>query len=474
VAKVIAAASVSAANRYGLGARPGELAAVGDDPRGWLARQVGREIEPRPELALLATAEAIAAEYFSATGERHTAKPATRDAQPARGIAERAASGVRQVLLPHYLAQAQARVRAAVATRQPFRERLVHFWSNHFAVSIDKPVVLGLAGALENEAIRPSLGGSFADLLLAVERHPAMILYLDNEASVGPNSALARRSGKRARGARRLDINENLAREILELHTLGVDGGYTQVDVTTLAKVITGWSVGGGRGFLAEGTPGRALFRADVHEPGAKTVLGRRYAEDGIRQGETALKDLAHHPSTARHLATKLVRHFVADEPPPAAVSSVARVFLATDGDLPSVHRAVADTLDTDSAASVKYKTPHDFVISAFRGLDVPTPDGRAALAPFELLGQRPWSPGSPAGWPDRAGDWDGADALMKRIEFAAQLAQRLGNDRSALSAGESMLGPALRADTRSSLRRAHTGTQALALLLLSPEFLRR
>ncbi len=473
---VIPADAAVAANRYGLGARPGELAGIGADAHGWLARQVGSTVEARPELAALASSQAIAAEYFKAVGERRErkAKPARSDEQAARDAVKNAAIGVRQVLLPHYLAQAHARMRIAVATRQPFRERLVHFWSNHFAVSVDKPAVLGLAGALENEAIRPALTGSFAGLLLAVERHPAMILYLDNQASSGPNSQLARRLGKRARAGHKLDINENLAREILELHTLGVDGGYSQADVTALSEVITGWSVGGGRGHLASGTPGKYLFRANLHEPGARTVLGRRYAEDGEGHGESVLRDLAQHPSTARHLAIKLVRHFVADEAPQSAVAHVERAYLGSDGDLPTVHRAVADTLATRHPESAKYKTPQDYVHSAFRGLDLPVPEGRAALAPLEVLGQRPWSPGSPAGWPDRAGDWDGADALMKRIEFAQELSQRIGDSRSALGAGESMLGPTLHAGTRDSLRRADSGSQALALLVLSPEFMRR
>jgi uncharacterized protein (DUF1800 family) len=473
---VIAPEAAVAANRYGLGARPGELARIGADARGWLMRQVGSEVEARPELAGLASGQAIAAEYFAAVGHRRERKTKTarKGDQAAQEVVKKAVMGVREVLLPHYLAQAHARVRVAAATRQPFRERLVHFWSNHFAVSVDKPVVLGLAGALENEAIRPALVGSFLGLLLAVERHPAMILYLDNQSSVGPNSPLASRLTKHARAAHKLDINENLAREILELHTLGVDGGYSQADVTALAKVITGWSVGGGRGHLADGTPGQYLFRASIHEPGAKAVLGRRYAEDGERQGEAVLRGLARHPSTARHLATKLVRHFVADEPPQSAVAHVERAYLGSDGDLPTVHRAVADTLTPTLPAHAKYKTPQDFVHSAYRGLDLPVPDGRAALAPFELLGQRPWSPGSPAGWPDLAFDWDGADALRKRIEFAQELSQRVGDSRSALEAGESMLGPALRAETRGSLRRAASGSQALALLLLSPEFMRR
>jgi uncharacterized protein (DUF1800 family) len=469
---VILAEAAAAANRFGLGARPGELAGIGADVRGWLARQVGSEVEARPELSALASSQVIAAEYFDAVGGRR--ESAKKAEQAAQDVVKKAVMGVRQVLLPHYLAQAHARLRVAAATRQPFRERLVHFWSNHFAVSVDKPVVLGLAGALENEAIRPALAGSFAGLLVAVERHPAMILYLDNQASVGPNSPRARGLSKHARAARKLDINENLAREILELHTLGVAGGYSQADVTALAEVITGWSVGGGRGHLADGTPGQYLFRANMHEPGARTVLGRRYAEDGELQGATVLRDLARHPSTARHIATKLARHFVADDPPTPVITHLERAFLESDGDLPTVHRAVADLVATKPPAPHKYKTPQDYVHSAFRGLAVPVPEGRAALAPFELLGQRPWSPGSPAGWPDRARDWDGADALMKRIEFAQELSRRVGDSRSALEAGEAMLGPALRADTRNSLRRADSGSQALALLLLAPEFMRR
>jgi uncharacterized protein (DUF1800 family) len=180
---------------------------------------------------------------------------------------------------PFYVADARARIENAINTDRPFVERLVHFWSNHFAVSIDKVVVLGLAGTLEREAIRPNVLGRFSDLLLAVEKHPAMLLFLDNVQSVGPNSELLLRFGNRpALRNRQLGLNENLAREILELHTLGVDGGYTQADVTSFAKVITGWSAGAVRaGAFARfdnGKPGEFNFRAALHEPGTHTVLG--------------------------------------------------------------------------------------------------------------------------------------------------------------------------------------------------------
>jgi uncharacterized protein (DUF1800 family) len=477
-----------ATNRFGLGARPGELAEVAADPRGWLLRQLrGRHPAPA-ELAGLAPAAEVLADFQAGRAERRTRRQAagarsgaataapggTATGTPAEPVAA-AVAGLRSRVLPHYLAAAAARTRIAISTAQPFRERLVHFWSNHFAVSVDKPICLGIAGALENEVIRPRLDGRFVDLLLAVERHPAMITYLDNTLSIGPGSTLAQRARGRLRDGRRLDINENLAREILELHTLGAGGGYEQADVTSLAQVLTGWSIGGGQGRLAGGTPGAFHFRESLHEPGARRVLGRRYAQEGIEQGEAVLRDLARHPATAGHVATKLVRHFVADEPPPRAVEAVARAFRDSDGDLPTVHAAMVH-LDEPWAADAprKFKTPQDFVFSAARGLALAPSQPRELVAPLELLGQRPWSAGSPAGWPDRAPDWDGADALMKRIEWSVALADRVGESHPALAAGEQMLGDALAAGTRRSLQRASSGSQALALLMMSPEFQRR
>jgi len=234
-----------------------------------------------------------------------------------------------------------------VSTDRPFLERLTQFWSNHFAVSVDKIVVLGLAGAMEREAIRPHVLGHFTDLLLAVEQHPAMILYLDNQASIGPNSRAGRLMNRRANG-RKADINENLAREILELHTLGVDGGYTQADVTTFARAISGWSIGGegeGRRFAKleadHGEPGEFLFRDIFHEPGDRRLLGRTYDDNGVRQGEAILKDLALRPETARHVSTKLARHFVADDPPPALVKRMTDAWLGSRGHLPGTDGVV-------------------------------------------------------------------------------------------------------------------------------------
>ena len=189
------------------------------------------------------------------------------------------------------------------------------------------------AGSFEREAIRPHVLGRFGDMLVAVEQHPAMLFFLDNEQSLGPSS----RAGiNRHRG-----LNENLAREIMELHTLGVNGGYTQDDVTSFARVITGWTFAGRQGVL--GAAGSFVFNANAHEPGAQRVLGKIYEANGVAQGEAVLADIACHPSTATFISTKLARHFVADDPPPALVAKLQDIFVRTDGDLRLLANALID-----------------------------------------------------------------------------------------------------------------------------------
>lgn len=456
-------AAATAANRFGLGARPGDLAAAGGDPQGWLRAQLTGPAS-LPESKSLRSSSAVLAEAIDIRRER-------RESTDAVALARR----VGEIYRPVYLAEATARFAAGVRSDRPFLERLTHFWSNHFAVSVDKIAVLGLAGAMEREAIRPNILGSFTDLLLAVETHPAMILYLDNQQSAGAHSQAAGFLARRG-GDRRLDINENLAREILELHTLGVDGGYTQADVTAFAQVITGWSVGGrvGQRSFDDGEPGTFHFRAALHEPGAKTVLGRRYADDGFEQGKVVLADLARRPETARHLATKLARHFIADDPPAAAVDRLTRAWLDSDGNLAAVYRALVAGPEAWAQPLAKFKTPSDYIYSTWRALDLPVDDTRRSLAPFELLGQRSFSPGSPAGWADRAGDWDGPSAILKRIEWADAVGQRLGDSRNARALAPAVLGGTLSASTATAIARGESGAQALTLMLAAPEFMRR
>jgi len=461
-----------AANRFGLGARPGELTQIGSQPRDWLRAQLAGAPPLLTGGELHSSAETLA-RGLEVRRELREAKRAAAAEPPTEANAVAALMKVGQVFRPIYVAEVSARFAQAVSTDRPWVERLTQFWTNHFAVSIDKNLVLGLAGSMEREAIRPNVLGRFSDMLLAVERHPAMLLYLDNHISVGPHSRAARLLERR-KAERRVGINENLAREILELHTLGVGGGYTQADVTTFAEVITGWSIGGEGGRFARGEPGEFVFRPELHEPGAKMVLGKRYPDAGYDQGVAVLRDLAANAATARFVASKLARHFVADDPPPRVVERTAAAFLSSDGHLPTVYRALIDVPESWARPLSKFKTPNDYIVSTFRGLELPADTGRSPLAPFEVMGQRTYSPGSPAGWPDRSADWDGASALIKRIEWADAVGQRVGSRRDAAALAPQLLGDNLTGATRTAIARAASGSQAVTLLLSAPEFMRR
>jgi len=501
-----------AANRFGLGARPRDGAAIGSDPKGWLedqvasSKRVGTPQASPPESAVvlgkLRDLEAVrqaAAQARAAAGQPKKAAAAGGNGGPTAspGIGEDAIKQFGQFSREHYLEQVSDRHRRAIESDQPFIERLVHFWSNHFAVSADKMLVAPLVGLYEQEAIRPHVTGNFYALLLAVERHPAMNIYLDNTTSMGANSMAA--SLARSRG-RDLGLNENLAREILELHTLGVDGGYTQHDVTEFAKVITGWSIGGAIGpgargavkpanaggnaqkaarspFGDGGKPGEFYFRPAMHEPGDKVVLGKTYKESGVAEGEQVLASLARSSATAKHLATKLARHFVADDPPAVLVAHLADTYLKHDGELAPVYRELIRADESWREPLAKYKTPNDFVISTFRALDH-TPDNLQQITAFlNELGQRPFTPGSPAGWPDTAASWDGGDALLKRIEWSGAVGKRVGSaGGNSFDAGQlaaSVMGPVSEA-TLAGIRGAADSGQALALLISAPEFQRR
>jgi uncharacterized protein (DUF1800 family) len=464
------ATTVIATNRFGLGARPGELESVDSDPQTWLLDQLKGPSQLATEFRKLPNSSDVIVEVQELRRAQREAKQSSGN-DPAPDVVEKYGRIVRR----HYVAQMNARYRAAAATDYPFHERLVHFWSNHFAVSGDKQPIPAMAGLYENEAIRPNITGKFADLLLAVEQHPVMLIYLDNQRSVGPGSPLGKRASRGSK-SRNIGLNENLAREILELHTLGVDGGYTQDDVTGFANVITGWSVGGTseNGRFADGEPGKFEFRELIHEPGKQRLLNTSYSQEGVKQGEAVLRDLAAHPSTARFLADKLARHFVADEPPAKLVDQLANVYMATDGDLSSVYEALVMSPEPWVDTFAKYKTPHDFVISTFRAFDHVPDDARFTVAALDLMGQPPFRPGSPAGWPDTAPEWGGADALMKRIEWSNTVARVVGDRVNPVDLGNTALGTAFSSNSRKAVSRAESKEQGITLFLASPDFQRR
>jgi len=482
-----------AAHRFGLG--EADLAVVGDDPVAWLRRQIGPADDQGSGLAstasgiqaqadvrrrLVAT-NALAAAASVPMAASATVPTASSAPVPTATSAPVPSMAARDELRDIVQGDIRARVATAATTRRPFAERLAMFWTNHFTVTVLKGTTRGLVGAFEREAIRPHIAGKFGDLLRASTTHATMLRYLDNQQSAGPHSRIVQRLARRreagdALAARLTGLNENLAREVLELHTLGAAhaggpygpwGGYSQADVTALAAVLTGWR---GAGEL----PGRPVFDPAWHEPGDKVVLNRRYAE-GPQALDELLADLARHPATARHIATKLARHFVADDPPPALVARLATAFSRSDGDLPTVYGALLDAPEAWQPLPAKLKTPEEFVVSAARLLrQGERVAARAADAGIGPMGQRMHAAPSPAGWPDRAEEWLGPEALWQRVEWSSRVADRMGGAIDARQLAQASLGPRLGPDTRQQIERAADPSQALALLLMSPEFQRR
>lgn len=456
-----------ALNRFGLGARADEP--LPENPRFWLLGQFDR-YDPRPGVwAALPTSGVVAADYV---GTRTQLMQAGADASAARQDVRKA---MRRQSRDAYLDAVQARATSAFSTPAPFMERLVHFWSNHFAVSADKAAVVPFVGSFEAEAIRPHVLGRFEDMLLAVVRHPAMLLYLDQAQSAGPESQLAMRAEAR-NPARKAGLNENLAREIMELHTLGVRTGYTQADVTEFARALTGWTANGlGRGARADdGEPGRFAFRAAMHEPGTRQIRGKAYPQPGEAQARAVLHDLATAPQTATHIATKLARHFVVDDPPPALVGRLAASFQSTGGDLPALYRLLVDAPESAAYTAAKFKTPWEWLVSSARAIGLPDAGQMQVAAVMQQLGQPVWRPGSPAGYDDIAATWAAPAALMRRVEVAQRMAGWTGGRIDPRALGGRILPQALGAGTAAAVARAESLAAGLALLLVSPEFQRR
>jgi uncharacterized protein (DUF1800 family) len=493
------AVTLKAIQRFGLGLRPGDLARIGDGVRDLFRAEVeGKQMaalgglsfasinEAAPALRDFAEMERMqrearasqraasatpapaapeAAMGQSAMGQMGAAPPAMNPAPapPAPGSASppRAEQPLPQRI---FREEVQARFHAMLEPLGGYAERLVAFWSNHFAVSVNKGnPVRTFAGLMEREAIRPHVYGRFADMLLAVETHPAMIYFLDNQQSIGTNS---RAGNRRGRG-----LNENLGREILELHTLGVAGGYTQTDVTALASIITGWSLAPNNG--NEGMPGTFRFNANMHEPGAITLLGKVYPEGGFEQGTQALADIAGHPSTAQHIARKLARHFVADEPPASMVARLAKVFRETDGDLQAVSGAVLESPEAWSAPPAKMRTPQEFLVASARALGR-KPEIGQILGPLNAMGQQIWNPGGPNGFPDTVAAWASPEGLKTRLDVSAAIARQTANAIDPRDLLDEVFGPGVSTETHQAVLRAESRYQAVALALMSPEFQRR
>jgi uncharacterized protein (DUF1800 family) len=467
-----------ALHRFGFGPRSGSIAAIAADPRGALLAELERPNAGQAATADLPSSGAANRAVFEYNAERaanEKRERLRREAAPQVAMLNPGGDAMMEakpeapppaptqpeaVPLPRQLFRNEARARfdAAINADIGLVERLVWFWSNHFCVNADATV---MAGGYEREAIRPHVLGRFKDMLLAAEGHPAMLLYLNNEQSIGPDSVAG---VNRDRG-----LNENLAREILELHTLGVRTVYAQADVTNFAKILTGWTILPTLTNPDHG--GEFVFLRRAHEPGPQTVIGNAYANTGVEQGRAVLTDLARHPATARHVATKLARHFIADDPPPALVDRLSQRFLDTDGDLKEVSAALIAAPESWAAEQAKIKRPGEWIVAALRATAEPGEIVRIIRAQA-LLGEPLWRPPAPKGFSDDNAAW--LDGLGHRLEIANSFARREGLANEPEAVMEAAIGPLASAETRRAVAGAESRPQALTMLLMAPEFQRR
>ena len=451
-------------HRFGLGARPQDAAPA--DPKGWLLRQFDRyQVRPRSIANQPSVIDAL--DNFLAVRDLGRVKrsgngPANVDDQ---------INSLRRANREMYGRAVIARSQAAIVSDAPFLERMVHFWANHFSVSAGKVQIRPMVGAFEFEAIRPHVMGKFGDMLRDVEIHPAMLIYLDQFRSTGPGSVVGEQATRRGRN---VGLNENLAREILELHTLGVNGGYTQADVTEFAKALTGWSIADlPTSRRAEPLPNGSAWAQNFHEKGTRTIMGVRHDQPDHRQSLSILDQLAKHPSTAQHIATKLARHFAGDEPPLAMVKRLKTVFLDTDGDLPSLYRAIIDSPEAWAARPLKFRTPWEWTIASLRATGVEAGALRRMPQAMAQLGQPVWAASSPQGFADTQAEWAAPDAILRRVELAAQISRQASiTDVNALA--RELFPDSLNDNTATWISRSASPQQGLALLLASPEMMRR
>jgi uncharacterized protein (DUF1800 family) len=457
-------------HRFGFGPRAGSIEAIASDPRAVLFAELDKPGAGQIANPGLPTSGAANRAVFEYNAERNAnQKRVRRDAEqtamanPGKENTMEAAEAPakpEEVPLPRqlFLNEARARIDAALDAEIGFVERLVWFWSNHFCVNQDKTV---MAGAYEREAIRPHVLGRFSDMLIAAESHPAMLLYLDNAQSIGPNSVAGINRDK--------GLNENLAREILELHTLGVRTVYTQADVTNFAKVLTGWTI-----LQTVSDPdhgGEFVYIKRTHEPGPQTVVGKDYDDTGPEQGRAVLADLARHPATAEHVAAKMARHFIADDPPAALVERLSQRFLDTDGDLKEMTKALIASPEAWVPEQTKIKRPSEWIVAALRATGL-SGDITRITGGMALLGQPLWRPPAPKGFSDDNAAW--LDGLAQRLDIANTFAQRVGGNLDAAAVSDTALGPLASAETRRAIRSAESKPQALTFVLMAPEFQRR
>ena len=456
-------AAFVASNRLSLGAKPGEARALATDPKAALLAQIGIDLGQAPGWADfdLSTAYAAAAAFQALQGLPR------RDREDARLEAQ---AGGRQVRQQGTRALLTARLRSEAG----FAERWAAFLSNHLCVSATAgPTIQPGLPTYEVEVIRAHAFGPYAELVKASAKHPAMLVYLDQWRSVGPNSLVGQRRSNAG-------LNENYARELLELHTVGVDGGYDLDDIQELAKLLTGWTIMTPlvqeRIVRSANIPvGTVTFLSQAHEPGRKTVMGQSYGE-GEGAIDQVITDLCALPQTARFLSSKILRHFVG-QVREADLDRLAAAYLTTGGDLGAVAAALLALDSTWQADTPIFRTPLDYLTALMRGLDIPRLSqdftrgaGQFLTAQNHLL----WSPSSPQGFSEDLDAWADPNALKTRTEFVRMAMGTLNQIPDASELGEQLLDLSAAPDLASALGNANSREDALTLLLASPQFMWR
>ncbi|MGF1764304.1 DUF1800 domain-containing protein [Aliivibrio kagoshimensis] len=447
-----------ATQRFGFGS----MAADGNNikelgAQHWLEQQLNATPYVHPSINALPSSALILSAMYQLQQQRKK----TTESQAKVALQKK----INQFQRSHYSQQVYARNQQSFSTPLSFQERLIQFWSNHFSVSADNRRVRPFVASIENEVIRANWNGDFSTMLRQVSQHPAMLIYLDNNLSIGPESTQGKRTDK--------GLNENLAREILELHTLGVNGGYTQLDIIQLAKAITGWSVK----VKTEQDAG-FTFNKKRHQPGPITLMDTQYRQTDIEQGEACLHDLALHPNTAAHIAKKLAQHF-AGSGHADLEQQLTAAFIASKGQLMPVYTVLIQHPDCWTANPVRFRTPQQWLFSVLRSANH-YPSNNVVHQALQQLGQEPFMAGSPAGWSDRDSDYNSASALTQRWQLAQRYARIVVKESKKQSGGStfivndlisSLYGNDIDQHLFAALSKTDDLINKLTLLWLSPQF---
>lgn len=458
--------AVIATNRFGMGARPNEINEAKHDPRAWLIDSLAPIIPPKNAPTAIEMIRLLAKYKI----EKKSIKMMLKEKSVPTLETSKSDKKLKSKISPNEIFNSNSGLilQNSITANDSINWRLLDFFSNHFSVSANNPGMRFLAPTLDWDAIAPNLMGQFSTMLIAVASHPSMLLYLNNERSIGPNSSQGKKNKKRG-------LNENLAREILELHTLGVNGGYTQAEVIELAKALTGWSIAKSSKKKEYEADNAFIYRELTHEPGSRHMLGKNYTSNikPAEQGKQILNDLARHPSTAEHLCFKMARHFISDNPSKKLVKAMKETWLTTDGNLKSVVTTMIKSNYSWSDHKQKYKTPREFIISAYRAMSIDKVPSNQLISSLRHLAQTPYQAGSPAGYGDERVNWDGANALYAQIEWAAKLA-RQQRQHPITTITNTALKDQLNDQTKLIVNRAESQEQAISLFLMSPDFMFR